>query len=93
MTARKASRLGLHVNAPDLDAATVGQVLTEGALLARYRYTALKAKNNQEPLSALFLKSTGHEVSAVQAGVAVGLVGVRATTIARDLANTPPNRS
>ncbi|MFZ1285135.1 MAG: leucyl aminopeptidase [Propionicimonas sp.] len=90
VTARKASRLGLHVNAPDLDAATVGQVLTEGALLARYRYTALKAKNNQEPLSALFLKSTGHEVSAVQAGVAVGLVGVRATTIARDLANTPP---
>ena len=37
-------RLGIRVPATGVDAAEAGQVLTEGALLARYRYTALTCR-------------------------------------------------
>ncbi|MGB7963620.1 MAG: leucyl aminopeptidase [Propionicimonas sp.] len=90
VTARKTGRLSLSVDAPNLEAAVLGRVLTEGAVLARYRYSALKAKPDQEPLTALAITAPGHEPSAVQAGVSEGRVCARASTVARDLANTPP---
>lgn len=90
VTARKAGRLSLSVEAPSVPAAVLGRVVTEGALLARYRYSVLKAKPGQEPLTAVAIVARGCDPSAVQAGVSEGLAGVRATAIARDLANTPP---
>ncbi|CAL8975484.1 cytosol aminopeptidase [Propionicimonas sp. T2.31MG-18] len=89
-TAKKGGRIGIEVGELGLDARVAGQVLTEGALLARYRYSALKAQAKEVPLAVLQLKVAGADAAEVAAGVAVGQVGVRATTVARDLANTPP---
>ena len=72
--------------APDV----AGQVLVEGALLARYRYDVLKAKRTVEPIEALALVIEGRRSAAVRRGAARGVITAEATSIARDLANTPP---
>jgi leucyl aminopeptidase len=89
-TAKKGGRIGIEVPELSLEARTVGQVLAEGAQLARYRYAALKAEPKEVPLALLQLKVTGAAVAEVTAGIEVAAVTVRATAIARDLANTPP---
>ncbi len=89
-TAKKGGRIGLDVPAIGLDARIAGQVLTEGALLARYRYAVLKAEPKEVPLEVLQLRVAGADAAALAAGIATALVTVRATTVARDLANTPP---
>ncbi|HEY3340207.1 MAG TPA: leucyl aminopeptidase family protein [Propionicimonas sp.] len=89
-TAKKGGRIGVEVPELGLDAATVGQVLAEGALLARYRYSVLKAEAKEVPLELLELKVAGADAAAVTAGIAVAEITVRATLVARDLANTPP---
>jgi leucyl aminopeptidase len=89
-TAKKGGRIGLDVPSLGIDAATTGQVLAEGALLARYRYSVLKAEPKEVPLALLQLRVAGADAAAVAAGIAVAEVTVRATLVARDLANTPP---
>jgi leucyl aminopeptidase len=80
-------RLGeIGVVAPDV----AGQVLVEGALLARYRYDVLKAKPTVEPIEALALVVEGRRSAGVRRGAARGVITAEATNIARDLANTPP---
>jgi len=80
-------RLGdIGVVAPDV----AGQVLVEGALLARYRYDVLKAKATVEPIEALALVIDGSRSAGVRRGAARGVFTAEATSIARDLANTPP---
>ncbi len=90
-TAKKGGRIGIEVPELGLDAAVAGQVLAEGALLARYRYAVLKAEPKEVPLELLQLKVAGADAAAVAAGIAVAEVTVRATLVARDLANTPPS--
>ena len=89
-SAKLGARLGIRVPASGVDAAQAGQVLTEGALLARYRYTALKAEHPEKPLSALVINVTGADSGAVADGIRTGVVTSRASAIARDLANSPP---
>ena len=89
-TAKKGGRIGLDVPDLGIDARLVGQVLTEGALLARYRYSVLKAEPKEVPLAVLQLRIAGADAAEVTAGIAVGQIDVRATVVARDLANTPP---
>lgn len=89
-TAKKGGRIGLEVPATGVDARTAGQVLTEGALLARYRYSSLKATAKDVPLEVLQLKVAGADPAGLAAGIATAQITVRAATIARDLANTPP---
>ena len=88
-TAKKGGRIGIEV--PDLSLAgeAAAQALTEGALLARYRYSVLKSDAGQVPLAALQLKLAG-DASELAKGIATAQVTARATAIARDLANTPP---
>ncbi len=88
-TARKGSPIGLEVPALTVTARQAAAALTEGAVLARYRYTALKSEVDQAPLASLELKLDG-EPAEVAAGIAEGMVGARAAAVARDLANTPP---
>lgn len=88
-TAKKGSHLALVVPEFGIDARTAGRALTEGAILARYRYRALKAKPKDEPLERLSLVVAGAEADAVAEGVAEGITGARAASVARDLANTP----
>ncbi|MGO4298851.1 leucyl aminopeptidase [Leifsonia sp. RAF41] len=74
----------------DVDPAAAAQALTEGTLLARYRYRALRAEHKETALTRLELAVSDADTSTVEAGRAAGLANVRAATVARDLANTPP---
>lgn len=88
-TARKGGRIGIDVPPTDVTAQQAAIALTEGAVLARYRYTALKSEVDQAPLSSLELKLSG-AAADIAAGIAEGTVSARAASVARDLANTPP---
>ncbi len=72
-----------------LDALTAGQVITEGARLARYRYTALQRKPKEQPLSVLEVKIAGADADQASQGIDRAAIGVRAASITRDVANTP----
>ena len=85
-----AGRLGIRVPSTGVGAAAAGQAATEGALLARYRFTALRTTHPEKPLTHLVLALDGADVDEVAAGVSTGVVTSRAAAIARDLANGPP---
>jgi leucyl aminopeptidase len=74
----------------DLDPSVVGQTVTEGVLLARYRFVELKPSNTEVPLTALTIVSSNGAIDAVTAGARTGEVTAKATNLARDLANNPP---
>ena len=87
--AARYSRIGFVVSAGSLSARLLGQVVTEGAILARYRYTELQSKPSSIPLAS-FTIITGDDADGVTAGVAIGVATARAATISRDLSNAPP---
>ncbi|HET7820055.1 MAG TPA: leucyl aminopeptidase [Ornithinibacter sp.] len=89
-TARTEGRLGIRVPPTGVGAAAAGQAATEGALLARYRFTALRTTHPEKPLTHLVLALDGADVDEVAVGVSTGVVTSRAAAIARDLANGPP---
>jgi leucyl aminopeptidase len=85
------SSLGVDLgDAFALDPALVGQLVTEGVLLSRYRFTELQPSATVVPLEALDIVSSADNIDAVTAGVRTGRVTSRATSLARDLANNPP---
>ena len=90
-TSRAGGRLGIRVPSTDLPAADAGQVATEGALLARYRFTA---PAHDAPREAADPARAGPRRRRPRRrsprGVATGVVTSRAAAIARDLANGPP---
>ncbi|MGG7507339.1 leucyl aminopeptidase [Plantibacter sp. YIM 135249] len=73
-----------------LGPAVIGQMVAEGALLARYRYTPLKADPKHVPLVSLDVLAAAGDAQEVTAGTRRGEILARATNLARDLANTPP---
>jgi leucyl aminopeptidase len=84
--------VGLDVDAIDgVSAESLGQVLTEGILLARYRYTVLKPTSKHVPLMRAELRADATESIDVVRGVHIGKVRARAVNLTRDLANTPPS--
>ena len=89
-TARAGGRLGIRVPATGLTATDAGRVATEGALLARYRFTALRTTHPEAPLTHLVLALDGAAPDDVAAGVTTGVTTSRAAAVARDLANGPP---
>ena len=65
------------------------RAVTEGALLAAYRYPGITAKPDTQPrFASLTIVTSG--AAAIERGVREGQVRSRATYLARDLANTPP---
>lgn len=89
-SARRASlRLVLPSVERPADADAV-QAAYEGMLLARYRYTPLKAKRTDAELTAVSVAISDAPSEHTDAAVARAAVAVRAAVIARDLANTPP---
>jgi leucyl aminopeptidase len=70
--------------------AVAGQVVAEGILLARYRYSPLKKEPAVTPLSTVTLVAGAARAEAVAAGAERGRVVAQAVELARDLANTPP---
>lgn len=76
--------------ASGLDAGTAAQAAVEGAVLARYRYDALKSDPKTVLLESLVLTVAEGDSDAAQSGVDRGLVLARTASLSRDLANTPP---
>jgi leucyl aminopeptidase len=73
------------------DARAAGQAVTEGVLLASYRYVGLKTSaNGGSKLRSLTLVAGEKRERQVQQGADRGVVVSRAATLARELANTPP---
>lgn len=66
------------------------QAAYEGMLLARYRYTPLKAQPKDEPVSAVSVVVRGTDPTGTQRASDAASIAVRAAVVARDLANTPP---
>jgi leucyl aminopeptidase len=89
-TARLGGRLGIRVPENGVGAADAGHALTEGALLARYRYSALRREHPEKSLTALALAVAGADTAELEDGIRPALVTSRATSVARDLANAPP---
>lgn len=93
--AREASELAVDLSdvlagVDELAAADAALAVTEGALLARYRYDALKGDPHTVALEALTILVPEADVEAATAGVEWGKILARSASVARDLANTPP---
>ena len=92
--AARHARIALIVSAlGSADAATAAGVLSEGTLLARYTYTALKTEPKAIALEAATFSVPGaaDADAAIAAAVGAARVCARTAVIARDLANTPPS--
>ncbi|MEX1287258.1 MAG: M17 family peptidase N-terminal domain-containing protein [Acidimicrobiia bacterium] len=87
-TAAKHRRLAIDPTPAGLTPDDAAQVVTEGVLLARYRYDVLKAQPTVEPVETLIV--VGDDVDAIETGLGVGRAMAEAQAIARDLANDPP---
>jgi len=83
---RLAFEVGDHFPLP---AAELGATVAEGAVLARYAYTALQSKPEHTPLESFTLVTSADD-GAVTDGIRRGLIAARAATVARDLTNAPP---
>jgi len=70
---------------PEEEAEPVTEALVEGAVLARYRYDALKTDPTTVPLERLYLVGGGSD-AAVQRALTLAHAGM----LARDLASAPP---
>ena len=73
-----------------VEAAAAAQAVVEGALLAAYRYHGLKTEPPTNGLTELSLVVGERRVGGAKLGADRGLVTSAATSLARDLANTPP---
>ena len=78
------------VDAATIDAGAAAQAVTEGALLAAYRYAGIKREPNSSALATLALVVGEARAKGAAAGVERGVVTAGAASLARDLANTPP---
>jgi leucyl aminopeptidase len=73
-----------------VEAATAAQAVVEGALLAAYRYHGLKTEAPAAGLTDLTLVVGEHRTAGAKLGADRGTTTASATSLARDLANTPP---
>ena len=73
-----------------VDATKAAQAVTEGALLAGYRYAGIKKEPNTSPLTTFTLVVGESRTKGAAVGVERGTITANAAILARDLANTPP---
>ncbi|NLB46387.1 MAG: leucyl aminopeptidase [Microbacteriaceae bacterium] len=78
------------VDVAELTAELVAQAATEGAVLSRYRFEALKTDAKTVQLEKLALVLADEDAEAAEIGVERGLILARTASLARDLGNTPP---
>ena len=91
--AAKRSTLATNLaEATGVDPAAAAQAVTEGILLARYRYLGLKSDTSSEcPVESVSLVVGAQHDKAATNGASQGLTVAHAANLARDLANTPPS--
>jgi leucyl aminopeptidase len=75
----------------DVEATKAGQAVVEGALLAAYRFAAIKKEPVVSTLTDLVLVVGDVRSKGVSAGAERGHVIADSAVLARDLANTPPS--
>jgi len=91
LAARRQGRLAVRVpRLAGVDPAEAAQVIVEGILLARYSYDPLKASPTGTPIASIALVVDPADREAVTGGARRGRVLAAVTSLARDLANTPP---
>lgn len=73
----------------DIPTEAAAQAVVEGILLARYEYAGLGRERKEKPLESIALVVGAAQQDAASAGASRGLTYAKATTLARDLANTP----
>lgn len=83
------ARIGIDLGPVAAHGAVAVDAITEGVLLARYRYNALKAKPKGTALEALELRGAADIDGAAEA-VRHATIGARTANITRDLCNNPP---
>ena len=90
--ASKHARLATNLTElASVDPATAGQAVTEGVLLASYRYVGLKNDTSLgSELAELTLVASARRAAGVEQGSGRGRVMASAAALARELANTPP---
>ena len=92
--ARESAKISIDVSevvrAGTVDATLAAQVVTEGTILARYRFDALKSDPKTVALEQVTIQVSEQDVKSAEGGVDRGMVLTRTATVARDLANTPP---
>ena len=75
-----------------VDAGTAARAVTEGVLLADYRYVGQKSdRSSVSKLESLSLVVAQSDERAATRGIAQGVVNADAANFARELANTPAN--
>lgn len=80
------------VEASGVEPAVAAQAVTEGVVLARYRYVGLKTDtSNGAALASLSLIVSAKHDKAAAKGASDGVVTSQAANLARRLANTPPS--
>ncbi len=80
------------VDASSIEASTAARAVTEGALLAAYRYVGLKNDTSiASPTESLALVVGAKRDKGATRGASQGEVTARAANLARELANTPPS--
>ncbi len=79
------------VDLDGVDASAAAQAVTEGALLASYRYAGIKAKPNTTNLAEFVLTVGEKRAKGAAAGMERGVATAAAGALSRDLANTPPS--
>ncbi len=91
--AGKRTHLATNLAATDgIDAGTAARAVTEGVLLADYRYVGQKSdKSSVSKLEGLSLVVGQSDERAATRGIAQGIVNADAANFARELANTPAN--
>ena len=91
-TASKHAHLATNLADLDgVDAATAASAVTEGVLLASYRYVGLKnAEDAGSKLTDVSLVATGKRAAGAARGATAGHAIAGAASFARELANMPP---
>jgi leucyl aminopeptidase len=92
---RKARKLAIAIPAQRrLKTADQAQALTEGALLAGYRFDRYRSKRNDDAVdlqaTALVL-DPGSDARGARSGARVGTILAESQNLARELSNEPPN--
>jgi leucyl aminopeptidase len=91
---RVATHAHLATNLADVDgvdARVAGQAVTEGVLLASYRYVGLKGADDAgSKLESLAVVAGAKRAKGVEQGARAGAATASAAALARELANTPP---
>jgi leucyl aminopeptidase len=72
-----------------LDPTLAGQAVTEGVLLARYRYRVFRDIADEAHLRGLTIVAAASDADAVREGARRGQIEARGANLARDLGNTP----